>query len=231
VSSPWDTQIDQDLAWRETELASLKKEVVQASHGSVKRQTLLRALMAMLYAHYEGFFKFCWFLYLDTIQGTGLNRTHFTDCISILSLKKEFRMLKSDTPTSTIWDFVQSKLPALMNSPISFEQNLLELRGESNLYPKNLADYLALINLPNVEVDENASLLKTLVQRRNLIAHGSKFIVENLAQYKKFEDAVFTVMHQLGIAISEALYNQDYLRVPKSACIPITVQSNDSPRQ
>jgi len=55
---PWEYELEQDLNWREAELASLKVLVAEATAGTVSHQALLRALWAMLYAHYEGFCKF-----------------------------------------------------------------------------------------------------------------------------------------------------------------------------
>lgn len=56
--SNWDKQLEDDLDWRQAELASLKSQVIKATNGSVMHQVLLRAMWALLYAHYEGFCKF-----------------------------------------------------------------------------------------------------------------------------------------------------------------------------
>jgi len=44
-------QLEDDLSWREAELASLKVTLLEAPSGSVKQRTLLRAACALLYAH------------------------------------------------------------------------------------------------------------------------------------------------------------------------------------
>jgi hypothetical protein len=51
----WDKQIEEDLDWREAELASFKILISSAPKGSVRESALLRAIWALLYAHYEGF--------------------------------------------------------------------------------------------------------------------------------------------------------------------------------
>ncbi len=51
-------QLEEDLDWRIAELGILKTQVVSARKGSDRYQVMLRALWAMLYAHYEGFCKF-----------------------------------------------------------------------------------------------------------------------------------------------------------------------------
>ena len=66
--STWSDQIEADLKWREGELASLKLLAASADHGSDRQRAILRALWAMLYAHYEGFCLFCWDLMLSAIE-------------------------------------------------------------------------------------------------------------------------------------------------------------------
>ena len=51
----WETELEQDLKWREDELAAMKFAVTQTVIGTAPHKALLRAAWAMLYAHYEGF--------------------------------------------------------------------------------------------------------------------------------------------------------------------------------
>jgi len=69
-----DVVLEKDLQWREAELASLKRLAINATSNSVTHQSLLRALWALLYAHYEGFTKFAWDTLLDHIQGEKLTK-------------------------------------------------------------------------------------------------------------------------------------------------------------
>lgn len=71
-----DVVLERDLKWREAELASLKRLAITSSTETVAYQGLLRALWALLYAHYEGFTKFCWDTVLDHIQAE-VNRPGF----------------------------------------------------------------------------------------------------------------------------------------------------------
>ena len=77
--SNWSQQLEDDLKWREAELASLKEQVVISSKHSVRYQALLRAMLALLYAHYEGFCKFAWELYLDELQNSRIKRKDCKD--------------------------------------------------------------------------------------------------------------------------------------------------------
>jgi len=54
--------------------------------------------------------------------------------------------------------------------------------------------------------------LGLLVTRRNKIAHGQQEVVRDLTEYKHYEDATIEVMHDLAVAIVDALDNKSYLR-------------------
>jgi MAE_28990/MAE_18760-like HEPN len=98
-----DRILEEDLDWREAELASLKAEVAIAGTGSVKHRALLRALWAMLYAHYEGFSVFAWATYLEEVGKIGLIRRDLDPRLAHFSLVKRFREMKH---TCTTWEFL-----------------------------------------------------------------------------------------------------------------------------
>lgn len=52
---PWEAELENDLRWRENELAAIKFSIQQTEPHSVPYKALLWAAWAMLYAHYEGF--------------------------------------------------------------------------------------------------------------------------------------------------------------------------------
>ena len=84
-------ELEGDLKWREAELASLKLLVSDAVVGSVRHTSLLRALWVLLYAHYEGFFKFAWDLYLEQLEQFDVSRNESIDSLAKFSLSKNFR--------------------------------------------------------------------------------------------------------------------------------------------
>ena len=63
----WSQQIEDDLRWREEELVSLKLQAISMDKNSIRHKALLRAMWVLLYAHYEGFCKFPWYLYLEEL--------------------------------------------------------------------------------------------------------------------------------------------------------------------
>ncbi|MFZ1028233.1 MAG: MAE_28990/MAE_18760 family HEPN-like nuclease, partial [Limnoraphis robusta] len=135
--SNWLKQLEEDLNWREAELAILRKEAFAASKDTDRSRVLLRALWAMLYAHYEGFCKFAWDLYLDELQKAGIKRKDCKDEIAKLSLQKQFKSLKGDLSPESLWNFGQTGFRTMLEDNLDFQ---VKLETQSNLYPKLFKD-------------------------------------------------------------------------------------------
>ncbi|MFP4574489.1 MAG: MAE_28990/MAE_18760 family HEPN-like nuclease [Coleofasciculus sp.] len=209
--SNWLNQLEEDLDWRLTEIAILKKQAVLASKDSDRYRALLRALWAMLYAHYEGFCKFAWDLYLDELQKAGVKRKDCKDEIAKLSLQKQFKSLKGDLSPESLWNFGQTGFRTMLEDNLDFQ---VKLETQSNLYPQLFKENSLKVCLSCTLVDQYEIELKGLVRRRNEIAHGQKMIIKDLNEYKKYEDAAIEVMHELAIAIVDCLDQRLYLKNP-----------------
>jgi len=209
--SNWLNQLEEDLDWRLTEIAILKKQAVLASKDSDRYRALLRALWAMLYAHYEGFCKFAWDLYLDELQKAGVKRKDCKDEIAKLSLQKQFKSLKGDLSPESLWNFGQTGFRTMLEDNLDFQ---VKLETQSNLYPQLFKENSLKVCLSCTLVDQYEIELKGLVRRRNEIAHGQKMIIKDLNEYKKYEDAAIDVMHELAIAIVDCLDQRLYLKNP-----------------
>ncbi|MEH1932803.1 MAG: MAE_28990/MAE_18760 family HEPN-like nuclease [Nostoc sp.] len=209
--SNWYVELDKDLNWREAELASLKVQLITTTKGTVAHKVLLRAMWALLYAHYEGFCKFAWDLYLDELQKAGVKRKECKDEIARLSLQKQFKELRGDLSSENLWNFVQINLKNLLEENIDFQ---VKLETDSNLYPNVLMDNSRQACLDCILVDQYKIELRTLVVRRNYIAHGKEMTIQDITEYQKYEKAALEVMHELAISIVECLDKKLYLKIP-----------------
>lgn len=205
----WAKQIEEDLNWREAELASFKILISSAPKGSVRESTLLRAIWVLLYAHYEGFCKFAWDLYLDALEKEKVPRSACRDNIACLSLINDFKQLRGDLASESIWSFCTSEFPRLMSEPAKFQ---IKLETEHNLWPNIFRENTQKIALPTAIIDEHATRIKTLVARRNEIAHGQKMIIKDIDEYQKYEDSVLLIMHELAVNIIDALEGKKHLK-------------------
>jgi MAE_28990/MAE_18760-like HEPN len=207
--SNWAKEIENDLDWRWSELASIKIQIVKADKGSVRYEALLRALVVLLYAHYEGFCKFSWDLYLDSLEKQRLKRKDCDDRIVRLSLSKKFKELKGDLSPQGVWDFFTTHFPLLMDDHLEFK---VRLETQSNLWPNLLKANSQEVGLSCAMADYHGSLLKALVRRRNDIAHGRRELIRDLNEYEKYEKAAFETMYELGLSVVDCLEGQVYLK-------------------
>jgi MAE_28990/MAE_18760-like HEPN len=207
--SSWADQIEADLKWREAELGSLKLQAASAPPKSDRQRALLRALWTMLYAHYEGFCKFCWDTLLDEIEKAPCVRCDATEEIARLSLAKAFQEFRKDTSSDGIWSFFNITLPGKMNEPVAFP---IRLETRSNLWPNLARENNKAVGLASTQIDAYAAQLGALVGRRNEIAHGRKLVVDTLDEYAEYEKVVMLVLHELAVSVVDTLDKRRFAR-------------------
>lgn len=197
----WAKELEEDLNWREAELATLKRALSVAASGPRER-ALLRALVAVLYAHYEGFCRFAWQTYLDAVSQDGKARKDVAECLARLSLKPRFDELRTKCSTQEVWDFCRVGFASAMQEPISFD---VGLDSKDNLWPDVFREKSQLVGLPCSELEHNSSRMSSLVARRNDLAHGKKVAVPKLVDYLDYENAALLVMHEVAVEVMEAI--------------------------
>lgn len=207
----WTREIENDLKWREAELASLKAHAISTRDNQVAHRAALRALWAMLYAHYEGFTKFCWELALDEIQRSKTKREDLIDSVAIASLESFFATMRGDSSSENLWACFLSDLPAQLKVEAEFPENY-RFSTDSNLWPEVFRRETSKLGITCPELDRCDALVKALVARRNKIAHGETMTINNLTEYEPFEQATTLVMHELAVAVLDLLDEQRYTK-------------------
>ena len=172
--------------------------------------SLLRAIWVLLYAHYEGFLKFAWDLYLEELQLLSIAREESTEVLARFSLAKNFRALRGNLSGESLWGVFTKDFQAWMKEELQFE---IRLETNSNLWPNVAKENSTEVGLPSAKLDEFEIQLRALVSRRNDIAHGKKLVVSNLGEYQTYEDAATLAMHELAVAVLEALEKKEYLKL------------------
>jgi hypothetical protein len=202
-------ELEGDLKWREAELAALKIAVSSTKEGSVRHDALLRAMMALLYAHFEGFCKFAWDIYLNTIQKNNVLRKELNTPLACLSLEEKFKELRHDTSSLSFWEFFMNSCPSLIATRAEFR---VPLKTKSNLWPDVYCDNMEQAGLPIGLMEQHKARISSLVSRRNDIAHGQKGGVKNLNEYQRYENDVRDVIHDLAITIIESIEKETFLK-------------------
>jgi hypothetical protein len=205
----WSQQLEEDLIWREKELASLKAYVISIDKTSVRYQALLRAMWLLLYAHYEGFCKFTWDLYLEELENLQIQRKKCKDEFVKLSLTDSFKSFRGDISDDNIWKFSSMDFHLLLEKELKFS---VKLETDSNLWPNLLKDNSLKVGLDCQLIDIHRAKLRNLVGRRNEIAHGKKNIIKNIEEYQPYEQAALEVMHELAVLVVDCLDKRLYLK-------------------
>ncbi len=192
--------VSQDLNWREAEIAAMRILLSSPGVSFVQKKSLLRAAWALLYAHYEGFCKNTLMTFYDFIVNCGIPCRDLPPSTKMLALKKSFTNIRKMADLD------------LMNEIAHFEANRLamppqfpDVDTESNLWPSVLVELMEAADLNTAKVEEHELKLKTLVARRNKIAHGEHNIIEEFAYDKTYEDAVYDVMYDIAIQVDDRL--------------------------
>lgn len=199
--------LESDLNWREAELASFKIAITSAEKNSTRESALLRGAWAILYAHYEGFCKFAWDSYLDEIEKKNLLRKHLHSDVALLSLRKRLKSLRGTLSDKSLWEFSSSEFESLLSERATFEE---KLETESNLWPNLYRENAKILGINPEYIEKHSAHIKTLVSRRNDIAHGQKMTIKDLNEYMEYESAALLVMHDLALCLIEAFDTEAY---------------------
>lgn len=204
-----DQVLEADLQWRESELASLKRLAINAQEGSVTYQSLLRALWALLYAHFEGFTKYSWDTLFDYIQFEKIPKEDLSERFAIIALEKDFRTLRASLDATSIMQFLNVSMPAALQSEAEFPEEI-RLKTDSNLWPNVFERETNKLGIHCEELEKHRGKIKALVARRNDIAHGKEMTIASVAEYHTYENSALCLMHELAIKTIEIIDSKSY---------------------
>lgn len=188
-------------------MASFKIAILSAERKTVRESALLRGAWAILYSHYEGFCKFAWDSYLDELEKKKIPRSELCSDMAALSLRKNFKSLRGALSDKDLWEFGNSKFSEMQTAHATFEE---KLETDSNLWPNLYRDNAHALGVAPKLIDKYATQIKTLVARRNHIAHGQKMTVKDIQEYKEYEHAALLVMHDLALCLIDSLETESY---------------------
>lgn len=199
--------LDSEMAWRIREVSTFR---LASKREGVEQQTLIRAGVAMVYAHWEGFIKAASEHYLNFVNNQGHRYRELKTCFVVFGMKNRLALLgdsrKSKSSIEAL-EFVFSEMekPAKMalGSAINTESNLT-----SSVF-SNIAQSI------DIAIDQYETKFKlideSLVNRRNSIAHGEYLDLKS-AQFIDLVDEVLTLMrlykNDLENAASQASYKR-----------------------
>jgi len=201
--------LDAEFSWRLKEIASLKIAVRQASYLS--ESTVIRASIALLYAHWEGFVKNAATGYLNFVDCQGLRYAELKNCFVVLGLKKSINILvesRRSHASINALDFVRAQLNE--RASLKFES---AINTEDNLNSAVLENILLAMGFDPTFYESKANLIdKSLLKRRNSIAHG-EFLDVAAEEWRDLADEILKIIRQIKTDIENAAALSSY-KVP-----------------
>jgi hypothetical protein len=215
--------LEKELEWRVAEIRALRNNA--AGLPEVERARFLRAVLLMLYAHYEGFCKAALLEYVRAINNAKVSCDKAVPAVAAGAWAKVFgalsgdqksKIFKADLPDDATLhslarrrEFVE-RMDELRQVQVQFPEDVIDT--ESNLWPKLLRRNLYVVGLPPEWVDEHEGSVKRLLYMRNGIAHGAERAGVTDQQYSDVETAVLKMMDALMLSIVDAIRGRVFMR-------------------
>ena len=199
--------LDEELAWRIKEIGVFRVESAKVGERS---KVFMRAGVALLYAHWEGFIKRSAESYLEYVSTRGLKYEELTTCFVVFGLKGKLNSLSSSRQTSTnieALDFIRNSLSQVATLKLSGAVNT-----ESNLSSGVFNNIATSVGITTTQYEMKYNLIdSSLVDRRNKIAHG-EFLDLNREDFKELADDILVLMRWFKIDLLNAAATQAFKR-------------------
>jgi hypothetical protein len=199
--------LDSDLNWRRKELSDLKTVVKGADEYS--KPVLLRAIVTMSYAHWEGYVRTCANRYFEHLT---LRRKRFVDFerqIYVNSFLGRLDVLhQSRLSLKERCKFVNDILDG-GNGKFSYvNPDLVDTR--SNLNADVVSDICVICGVDSEHFKQNRTFLDVLLlKRRNAIAHGQQEYID-VDEIDDFVANVLTLMGFFRTLLENKVYTKTY---------------------
>jgi MAE_28990/MAE_18760-like HEPN len=202
--------VDADLIWRKRELINIQNVIKDSKDNHAIQAVLLRAGVALLYAHWEGFVKCSGSYYLEFVSLQGKKGTELTTNFISIKIKSLLQVsTKSNKAFSTneLVDFFNLKFPNKL--PIPFKG---VVDTQSNLSSSVLFDILSTLGLSNNSYLTKKQLIdSSLVNRRNQIVHGENLGI-NFSDYLELHSNIIGLLDLFRNEIQNAAVTNHFLK-------------------
>lgn len=201
--------LEDDVIWRRREILALTTMLTAAATEDEKL-TLMRASLALLYAHWEGFVRNAAQQYLNYVSENSKRFSDLSDNFVWVMSKREMDLFMGTKKGSA--EHIEIMMGVINRRKI-LDKELFKDRIDtgSNLKEKVFDNICAVIGL---EPDKSKYDLKTicnhLLERRNKVAHGA-FIESSASKIEKYRSAVLSAMNDFTYDIISLASSEAYL--------------------
>lgn len=224
IADLW-AEIEEEQKWRQDEIRFFQNQIGNFASDDEKNK-YRKALILLLYAHFEGFCKFAFSHYIKAINLEKLTCGQVNYAITAASLSDIFQELRN--PDKKNPEF-KNALPddaklhrfardrEFLEKSDDFDAKTLEIPDnvvdmESNLKPVILRKNLYKLGFPHDKFSSLEGQIDKLLNFRNNIAHGNRILGIEKNEYEKLRDDVTLMIGEIKREIMFALQNGEYLR-------------------
>lgn len=198
--------LDQAYSWRLKEIADLK--IAVRTSQSLRRNTVIRAGVPLLYAHWEGFVKNAADAYINFVSCKRLRFDELADNFVVLGAKKHLQNISSTRKMALNLDavgFFRTQMSARADIKIASA-----IDTESNLSSTVFANIALAIGIDHKRYEARANLIDTsLLRRRNSIAHGEYLELDD-DSFRGLADEVITLLRWVKSDIENSASTGQY---------------------
>jgi len=201
------TQIAEDRSWRIKEISDLKTAAQRADPGL--RRVLLRALITICYAHWEGCVRFAARKYLEHVS---LRKFKFGELdrqfLRNYFLPRLAALTTSRTSLAHRCALVDEILSSLDRRFSRVNEDLVNTKANLNF--DVFTDICLVCSVPETSFADKATFVDVfLLKRRNSIAHGEDTFVD-ITDLDELTAETVGLMRSFGDALENHVYLKDY---------------------
>lgn len=200
--------LDDDMAWRLKEMHELRSAVQTAKGRNVDAH--IRAGVAMLYAHWEGFVKGAANAYVNYLSYRADRMCDLKPCFVALGMKSKISSAQ-DSSKSAIAVSTISYLLDELDKPIRLPQGDV-ISAQSNLSSVVFVNIVGWIGIDPSQYATRFNLIdRTLLETRNGIAHG-EYMVMDAARFGSLVEEILDILRWFKTDIENAVVQKSFLR-------------------
>jgi hypothetical protein len=186
-------RLSDEIAWRRKELSDVKALIETESFTASKRDALIRAGVALLYAHWEGFIKAAATAYLEFVSSQRMSYEELSPNFIAISVKGKLNAAGGANKAAIHTQVVEFFLNDLSEKcTIPFKT---AVQTKANLSSTVLQNILAMLGLDYTFYETKEKLIdERLLSSRNTIAHGSYLLV-TIKDYVELHEQITAMMN------------------------------------
>lgn len=207
--SEMQSALDQEMGWRLKEIAVF---TAGAGKNGPQRKPYIRAGVALLYAHWEGFIKNASEIYLSYIESRALPYRDLKSCFIVFGLKGKINTIvggRRSQPNVDALDFIVARLGETAKLKIS-----AAVDTESNLTSTVFSNIAVSLDIALTPYQTKFHMIdSSLVNRRNKVAHGEYLDIRG-GDFSELVKEILFLMRHYKTDIENAASLESYKRTP-----------------